>query len=344
MSFSVTDARPQYSSMYATTTVNAPGDATYLTGTYTASSGNPALKPLVSENFDVSGEWYYGKNSYVSLGYYRKAVQNFVGNGTTKTNLFGLRDPSSGQAGTTSGAAVTAIQSLGQAVGVNNLSAMDILITQAGGDVAKATQEYKTFTAPDGHVSADLDSLEVYLWGVPAWKPVSASNDPLANFTLSQPINNQTANIDGFEFAWQHFFGETGFGFAASATTVNGDVRLNDDANPFGSSQFALEGLSNTYNVTGIYEKYGWSARVVYNWRDKYLTAANASQNGGLYTAAYGQWDATVNYDLTPKVVLSLEALNLNKAHLVQYIRVPTDVVLYQELDTRYEFGLRYKF
>jgi TonB-dependent receptor len=344
MSFSVTDARPQYSQMYATTSVNAPGDATYLTGNYTASSGNPALKPLVSENFDVSGEWYYGKNSYVSLGYYRKAVQNFVGNGTTKTPLFGLRDPSSGQPGTTSGAAVTAIKGLGQSVGVNNMSAMTILITQAGGDVAKATQEYKTFTAPDGHVSADLDSLEVYLWANPSWKVTSASTDPIASFTLSQPINNQTANIDGFEFSWQHFFGDTGFGLAASATTVNGDVRLDNAANPFGASQFALEGLSNTYNITGIYEKYGWSGRVVYNWRDKYLTTANATQSGGLYTAAYGQWDASVNYDLTPKVVLSLEALNLNKAHLVQYVRVPTDVVLYQELDTRYELGLRYKF
>jgi hypothetical protein len=96
--------------------------------------------------------------------------------------------------------------------------------------------------------------------------------------------------------------------------------------------------------VTAIYEKYGYSARIVYNWRDKYLTTANVSQNGGLYTAAYGQLDATLNYNLTPKIVLSLEALNLNKAHLVQYVRVPTDVVLYQELDTRYEAGLRYKF
>jgi TonB-dependent receptor len=344
MSFSVTDARPQYSSMYATTKVNAPGDAIYDGGIYTASSGNPALKPLVSENFDVSGEWYYGKNSYVSLGYYRKAVQNFVGNGTTQTSLFGLTDPSSGKPGTRSGAAVTALKNIGQDTGNNNLSAMTILIDQSGGNVATATNEFQTLTAPDGHKSADLNSFETYLWGNPAWKVSSNSTDPTAIFTLSQPINNHTANIDGFEFAWQHFFGDTGFGLAASATTVNGDVRLNDAADPNGSSQFALEGLSNTYNVTGIYEKYGWSARLVYNWRDKYLTTANQSQNGGLYTAAYGQWDATVNYDLTPKIVLSLEALNLNKAHLVQYIRVPTDVVLYQELDTRYEFGLRYKF
>ncbi len=344
MSFSVTDARPQYSSMYATVGVNAPGNPSYVGSIYTASSGNPALKPLVSQNFDVSGEWYYGKNSYVSLGYYRKAVQNFVGNGTTQSTEFGLTDPGSGKAGTRSGTAVAALNAIGVPITTNTLSAMTILVDQAGGNQATAQAEFQANKAPDGHVSANTDDLETYLWANGAWKVISNSTDPIATFTVSQPINNHTANIDGFEFAWQHFFGETGFGVAASGTTVNGDVRLNDAADPGGSNQFALEGLSNTYNVTGIYEKYGWEARVVYNWRDKYLAQANASQNGGRYVAAYGQWDATVNYDLTPKIVLSLEALNLNKGHIVQYIRVPADVVLYQELDTRYELGARYKF
>ncbi|MEI9904681.1 MAG: TonB-dependent receptor [Asticcacaulis sp.] len=92
VSFSITDARPQYSSLYATTSVSPPGHAIGAAqgGTYTARSGNPSLKPLVSQNFDLSAEWYYGKNSYVSLGYYRKAVQNFIGNGTTQSTLFAL--------------------------------------------------------------------------------------------------------------------------------------------------------------------------------------------------------------------------------------------------------------
>ncbi|MEI9904684.1 MAG: hypothetical protein WDN06_12460 [Asticcacaulis sp.] len=41
---------------------------------------------------------------------------------------------------------------------------------------------------------------------------------------------------------------------------------------------------------------------------------ANASQHGGRYAAAYGQWDASLNYTLTPKLILSFEALNINKA------------------------------
>ena len=342
MSFSVTAARPQYSSMYATTSVNAPGNPSYLGTTTTASSGNPALKPLISQNFDVSAEWYYGQNSYISLGYYRKAVQNFVGNGVTNTSLFGLTDPASGKAGTRSGAAVTALTGLGQPVNTNTMFVMTALVDRAGGNVAQATQQYQTLTDPAGNTYPDFGTFQAAMF---ANYPVTGnSTDPLQIFALSQPINNQTANIDGFEFSWQHFFGDTGFGFAASATTVNGDVGLDDAANPYGASQFALEGLSNTYNITGIYEKYGFEARIVYNWRDKYLQQANASQFGGRYAAAYGQWDASVNYELRPNIILSFEALNMNKGHIVQYIRVPTDVINYQELDSRYELGIRYKF
>ncbi len=349
ISLSTTDARPQYSSMYATTSVGAPNNPSYLGAVPTASSGNPALKPLVSNNFDISGEWYYGKNSYVSLGFYYKEVHNFIGNGVTNTSLFGLTDPASGKAGTRSGDAVSALATLAgegnpnAALNTNSMFVMTALVDQAAGNVSKAETEFNTLTAPSGVQYANFGAYEAAMF---ANYPVTGnSTDPLAIYQLSEPINNHTADIDGFEFAIQHFFWDTGFGIAASGTTVDGNVALNNAYNPNATTgQFALEGLSDTYNITGIYEKHGWSARLVYNWRAKYLTEANAAQNGGLYTASYGQWDATVNYNITPKLTASFEALNLNKGHVVEYIRVPTDVVFYQELDTRYEAGLRYKF
>ncbi|MBW8733228.1 MAG: TonB-dependent receptor, partial [Asticcacaulis sp.] len=343
MSFSVTNARPQYSSMYATTAVSAPGNPSFLGAITTASSGNPALKPLVSENFDISGEWYYGKNSYISLGYYRKAVQNFIGTGVTNTTLFGLTDPASGKAGTRSGSAVAALNSISEPVNTNTMFVMTALVDRAGGNVATAKTQYQTLTDPAGNHYANFGLFQAAMF---ASYPVTGnSTDPLQTFALSQPINNHTANIDGLEFAWQHFFSDTGFGLAASFTTVNGDVGLNNAYDPRATTgQFALEGLSNTYNITGIYEKYGFEGRIVYNWRDKYLDQANASQNGGRYVAAYGQWDASLNYQLTPKAMVSFEALNINKAHVVMYVRVPADVIMYQELDSRYELSLRYKF
>ena len=56
--------------------------------------------------------------------------------------------------------------------------------------------------------------------------------DPLYNFNLSQPVNTETAKIDGIEVAWQHFFGDSGFGFQANATFVNGDVGYDLGADP----------------------------------------------------------------------------------------------------------------
>src|SRR3546814_2944880 len=35
-------------------------------GALTASGGSPALKPYLSDNFDIAAEWYYQPNSYRS--------------------------------------------------------------------------------------------------------------------------------------------------------------------------------------------------------------------------------------------------------------------------------------
>src|SRR3546814_14024346 len=53
----------------------------------------------------------------------------------------------------------------------------------------------------------------------------AAPGDPLLNFEITQPINSdQTAAIDGWEFALQHSFWDTGFGVILNYTIVNGDA------------------------------------------------------------------------------------------------------------------------
>ena len=102
VSWSKTLARADYQDLFASDfiPINSPPRPTALGGIAVATSGNPGLLPLVSDNFDVSLEWYYGEDSYVSVGFYDKRVTNFVGIGQSTRNLFDLRDPSSGAAGT----------------------------------------------------------------------------------------------------------------------------------------------------------------------------------------------------------------------------------------------------
>ncbi len=338
-SFSKTIARPAYGSMYATTGVGTPPRPTANGTNPTANSGNPALLPLESSNVDFSVEWYYGKDSYVSLGFYNKDVANFVGTGRVSTNWFGLRDPSSGASGSRSGAAKTALGGIGQSPTDVNLFTMTALIIKNSGNVGAATTEYQSHLNGGGNLDqAFVDST------LAAYDITADANDPLFVFDTNIPVNNKTANIHGFELAFQHFFGDTGFGVTGSLTTVQGDISFDNSAPP-GTLQFPLLGLSNTYNVTAIYDKGALSGRISYNWRDTYIAGSNVGAQGDpFYVEPFGVIDAAVNYQLTPALQLTMEGLNLNKAHVRNYGRDKSNMYFAQELDTRYQLGLRYKF
>ncbi|WP_140984579.1 TonB-dependent receptor domain-containing protein, partial [Asticcacaulis tiandongensis] len=158
-------------------------------------------------------------------------------------------------------------------------------------------------------------------------------------------INNESANIHGMELAFQHFFGSTGFGVSGSLTTVRGDVAIDRSAPP-GVDQFALLGLSDTYNVTLIYDKGPLSGRLSYNWRDEFLSATNRDGNAGnpVFTEAFGVVDVSVNYEITPSILLTFEGLNLTNEHLRTFGRDKSNLYFAQELDTRYQLGVRFKF
>ncbi|WP_010218120.1 TonB-dependent receptor [Sphingomonas sp. PAMC 26621] len=66
-------------------------------GALTASGGNPNLKPYLADNFDVAAEWYYKRNSYLSVDFFLKNVSNFIVGGVTRQPINGVVDPTTGQ-------------------------------------------------------------------------------------------------------------------------------------------------------------------------------------------------------------------------------------------------------
>jgi outer membrane receptor protein involved in Fe transport len=125
---------------------------------------------------------------------------------------------------------------------------------------------------------------------------------------------------------------------------VSGDVNADPYANP-NLNIFALTGLGDSANITGIYEKNGLSARVSYNWRDKYLAATNQGPNRNpLYTDKFGTLDASISYDINERISLSLEAVNLTSEPFRQYARTKTNLVFVQELKPRFWAGARFRF
>lgn len=340
VSYSKTLARADYGNLFASVTANAPNRPTALASAPApATIQDPSLLPLKSDNFDVSLEWYYKPSSYVSAGFFHKRVRNFIGTQVTNGNLFGLRDPSAGAAGSRSGIALDYLRANNIPLSDINLFAYTALIIQNGGDQAAATAQFQANYDPvNGLGTAFYNNLAT------AVEIFADANDPLFDFAISSPVNNRAAKIHGFEVAWTHFFGNSGLGFAASYTKVDGDVNVDPFADPT-VNVFALTGLGDSANLTAIYDKNGISARVSYNWRDKHLSAVNQGGNRNpLFTDTFGTLDASISFDINEKISLSVEALNLTSEPFRQYARTENNLVYVQELKPRFYLGARYRF
>lgn len=337
-SYSETIGRVPYNNMFASTTSGTPNRPTVLGGQTGGTSGSPGLLPLESQNLDLSLEWYYNDSSYVSVGYFDKTVKNFLGTGVFNRPLFGLLDPTAGNAGSRSGDSLGIIDDLGIDRSEANLFTLVALIDANNGDVSAARAEFEA-NLVGGALPQD------YVDEIAGLYDVSGNSlDPEMIFRVTQPINDEKANIDGWEFAAQHFFGDSGFGVAGSYTIVNGDVNADPGQDPDGN-EFALVGLSDTANLTLIYENFNWSARVAYNWRDTFLNATNqGGSRSPQYTDEYGQWDFSVNYNLNDRWQFLLEGINVTGEDSLQYRRKEKMVVWAYELDSRYSLGVRYKF
>lgn len=342
VSYSKTIARPDYGDLFAAQTVQSPGRPTALGGTALGTTGNPGLSPLISDNFDVSLEWYFAPSSYVSAGFFYKKVKNFIGTTRVEGPLFGLRDPSSGAPGTRSGIALEELRELeasnGIAIGDVSLFTMTALLVQNNGDIDAASAEFMANVDPATGQIDQAFAEQVYT----ETTIVANSDDPLFNFSVETPANNETGNIHGIELQGQHFFGETGFGVAGSYTIVRGDISADVGASP-DEDVFALLGLSDSFNITGIYEKGALSARVAYNWRGAFLSELNrGGDRNPVFTEPFGTLDANITYDITERFGVTLEAINILGEPLRTYGRDESNLWFAQELHPRILFGLRY--
>ncbi len=102
-----------------------------------------------------------------------------------------------------------------------------------------------------------------------------------AIFTVTSQVNGPSAEVRGLELAWQHVFGDTGFGFQANATFVGTNKPY--DPNDLSVSGFAVTGLANSSNFVPFYDKYGFQARVAVNHRSESLDRFGQTQNNSQF-------------------------------------------------------------
>lgn len=308
----------------------------------TASAGNPSLLPLESDNVDVSLEWYFDETSYASIGFFEKRVSNFIGQGQEIENYYNIKDQTHAQSARVI-EAVSELRELGLPTDDTHLFAMIVFQEHRDEAIAERPDLF-----PDGVLGnndrAQLDFLGEHPPSADgtSWDIIPEDGDPLMDFLTSKPINNREAKLYGAEFAVQHFFADTGFGVQANYTIVRGDVGFDDLGLPT-ENQFALTGLSDTANLVLMYEKYGVTARLAYNWRDTFLAETNQGDSRNpRYVDAYSQIDFSVGYDITDQLSVSVEGLNITGEDSYEYNRNKRMIRFADDLGARYQIGLRY--
>ena len=140
----------------------------------------------------------------------------------------------------------------------------------------------------------------------------------------------------GLEVSYQQFYDQlpepfNGLGMQASFTYIDAggvpnnqvDVEdeswLGDDFTDTGirvnMANVPLQGQSDkTFNIVGMYEKNGWSARLAYNWRSKYLlTTRDVISKAPLWYDDHGQLDGSVFYNFD-NISVGLQATNITNS------------------------------
>jgi len=297
-SYSHTITRADYANMQGGRTL----DTLFRVGGGTGAVGNPGLIPYKSKNVDLSAEWYYGRDSYVSVGYFHKDVSNFISTTRIDYNSPGITTPIGGPR-------------------------YQAALAARGADATLAEiRQYIITTFPDTVTGNVINA---------------APGDPLVNFEITTPVNSdQTASINGWEFALQHSFWDTGFGVILNYTIVNGSATY-DNRQPSTVPQFALVGLSDSANAVAYYDKNGLQARVAWNWRDEFLQGSGPNPT---YIEAYWQIDASASYEFIPGITGFVEAINLTGEGRRGHLRHVNNVTFVQPGFARYAAGVRFSF
>lgn len=204
----------------------------------TGTAGNPALRPIRADNYDLALERYFNRNTFTYLTVFKKEVDGFLTTVSTPETYGGI------------------------------------------------------------------------------------------TYQVSRPQNTDTGHIRGVEIGYQQFYDFlpgwlSGLGLQANATWI-------DSRTPSSllGQDVPLQNLSKrSYNLVGLYEKGPVSARLAYNWRDKFLSSiASVSGVGALpvYTKAYGWLDASFRYRVDKRLTLAVESTNLLNTRRESYYGVET--------------------
>jgi len=318
----------------------------------TASGGNPNLESLKSNNFDLAYENYYAEGSYIAVNVFRKEISDFISSTTVEgVNVDGLTNaaygdlimaarecvqewvaagrPDTGFPGEWGSNHCVSQQALWAQSWMNdNHHAMWVALAMARGvDVSNGF--------PWGQ--CDYDGW----WRCEPGFIDSTSADPLAQFSVTRPMNLEEGDVSGVEFTLQHLFEGTPYGMQFNYTKVTGgDVDIDRDNV---DSQFILPGFGDAGNLSVFYEDEKHTFRVAANYRGE-TVAGFGNYEQPLYVEERLQIDATYQYRVNENTTVFLDMMNINDETTRLHARYSEMLFLSQDHGPIYKFGFRSNF
>jgi TonB-dependent receptor len=127
-----------------------------------------------------------------------------------------------------------------------------------------------------------------------------------------------------------------GLGFQGNLAFLDGEFTTP------GNTTAKFPGTSDQIvNASLFYEKFGWSARVSYQWRDDWAETISLTGLGDEFRKDYQNVDVSLRYQWSDALTLYVDANNLTDETYIVYQgneRFPTEV---EQIGRRYMVGFR---
>lgn len=157
-------------------------------------------------------------------------------------------------------------------------------------------------------------------------------------FTFNSYENASGVTLKGLELSYQQqfdflpgIFGNTG---------VQANYTYVDNSEP----QLLSGASKNNYNLTAYYEDETLSVRVIYSYRDGFISSGITPNQLGAKQLAYGTLDASVTLNASENISLTFQASNLTDEAVVEVTQIGEIPLEYQDNGRRFVFGARMSF
>lgn len=197
-------------------------------------------------------------------------------------------------------------------------------------------------------------SLGLFYRDIDGYIQTYSTNETIGgiNYIVSSPQSAGSGHLDGLEATYQQFYdflpgSLSGLGLQLNYTYIEGQTEAPNTAGGASVTTPLGNVSKNNGNAVLIYEKYGFSGRLSYNYRGSFISAFNVGGTQQPQTQAFKperHLDLSLAYDLGKHWTVTADATNLTRNDLHEYLGttlLPQDIRLEERT---FSLGLRFKY